>query len=485
MSGQPHDDRGSERPDSEFDPERGTPVPGWELDDQDDATIDLPAVALPEDSGAEEDTYGQAPYYEESYEDEGDVADEDGFVPEPYAEPEDATADITAAAAPAASGRRAAEAEPLPMRPRGHGRRSAKPAKKSHTLLWAVLAGLLVVIIAVALILFFTLRHEDPKPQGGATVESLPTKVQDGTPAAAVRDLGQAMKDGKAEDALELLDVSALQGDAHPLLVDKVYSKAKARPSALTPAAASLGTPAEDALSAGVSATLDQSGKKTELSLRVTRTESDAPWKVAIASLPALEVSDSGGAKVKVNGTDVKLPGDSGDYSTHRIFALPGTYSLKRSDSKFVDYPKTRNFTSPGTALDADPESGIRDLGSLSLQGKHNKAFGKESKKVVNEWLDECIASNELAPKNCPNGADGEGETVTDIKWTLDERPELSFPDSGVETATVEGKSGRASVEGKVKQDGQDATLEADNVPIEFSGTLKISGNKIQFSYDG
>jgi hypothetical protein len=577
VSGQPHDDRRSEQPDPELDrdqhvdeadspssgpqqrpedqaaplPVQGPPEPsadgivappGWELDDESDATINLPAIRAHQagneaeshaTDGAEEPAAATARWEallagragdEPAAGDDAAEADEtaSGIDPDETTilapvspdvtatatpdspeqdstEPEDTESDeteegaedetvtATAVAAPAAAPSGPVNAEGLPLRPRDRGRRSAKPAKKNHTLMWALLSGLLVVLVAVALILYFTLRdHDDEKITGGSTVESMPTSIQKGSPAAAVRDLGTALKDGDAKAALDLLQVSALQGsnDQHPLLSNAVYAKTKNRPESITPAKESYGVPASDALTAGVTATVTQEGKEQDVSLRLTRADADAPWKVATASLPALDVTDGGAAQVAVNGAKVKLPGSADDYSTHRLFVLPGDYSLKRTNSTFVNYPKTKSFKVSATALAADPDAKTTDLGSLSLEGTLNSAFKKEADKSVTEWLDKCVASTELAPKNCPFGADADGNTVTDIKWTLDKEPTLSYPDLTVSNATVEGKDGQASVKAKVKQDGDDATLTAD-VPVDFSGTLQVKGKDVVFTFGG
>jgi hypothetical protein len=545
VSGEPHHDRGSEQPESELDPKQ--PVPGisapqgWALDDEQDATIHLPPVSAPVSQGTSpDDADGDATRSWESLMlggRDGDDVDEDATVVglDPVPMDDDATQSIdallTPAGAPApeasgdeefdaaaqtdaapqapettdsaeASGIESQEipaatpaaqdpnartnAEGLPLRPRNHGRRSAKPAKKSHTLLWAILAGVLVVLIAVALILYFTLRNNQEKISGGSTVDSIPSAVQKGSPAAAVRDLGKAMKSGDADAALDLLDVSSLGGGngANPLLTNKVYHAASNRPDALTPAKSSYGIPASDALSAGVTATLTQGGKDKEISVRLTRDDADSPWKVATASLPAVDVTDGGAAKAKVNGVNVTLPGTADDYSTHRLFVLPGNYTLQRTNSKFVSYPAKKSFNVSGEALASDAASATTDLGVVSLEGKLNGAFKKEATKSVNQWLDACIASTELAPKNCPFGADADGKTVTDIKWKLDKEPTISFPDLSVGNAQAQGKDGQASVSAKVKQNGDDATLEAE-MNVEFNGTLKVSGNKVTFTYAG
>ena len=568
MSGQPHDDRRSEQPDSELDPDQNVdeadqqypaspenqpeagsgseftgPISapsGWELDDDIDATRDLPAVRIPsQDDDAEshdssvpqdQDPAASAAMEEmwdqllngqatsepdhgteaaeddrEAAEDNPETAPEDAdpnddvtVIAEPYSpdllvDPATQAAedqpDVTATAVAAPQGAVPSgpvNAEGLPLRPRERGRRSAKPAKKNRTLLWAILTGVVVVIVAIALILFFALRDNDDKDTQGSTVDSIPTSIQKGSPAAAVRDLGGALKDGDAQGALDLLEISSLQGatNQHPLLNNKVYSKASNRPQAITPAKESYGVPASNALTSGVTATLSQGGKKQQISLRLTRADADAPWKVATASLPALDVTDGGGAKVKANTVDVTLPGKTDDYSTHRLFVLPGNYTIQRTDTKFVNYPKAKSFQASGLAVASDPDPKATDLGSTSLAGTLNSAFKKEANKSVDSWLNACIASTEIAPKQCPFGADAGGKTVENIKWTLDKEPTKSYPDLSVNNATVEGKDGQASVEATVKQDGEDAKLEAD-MNFQFTGTLTIKGNKVTFTYTG
>jgi hypothetical protein len=454
----------------------------------DDATRTFDAFVGPADHTAPEAPEDEVPG-DDAPEEEARTVPEQGDSPEPSGldgTPASAAA-APAAAAPAAKDPNArTNAEGLPLRPRNHGRRSSKPAKKNHTLLWAVLAGVLVVLIAVALILYFTLRNNEDKITGGSTVDSVPTSIQKGSPAAAVRDLGKAMKSGDADAALNLLDVSSLGSaeGANPLLTNKVYAAAGDRPEAFTPAKESYGIPSSDALSAGVTATLTQNGKDQDISVRLTRDDADAPWKVATASLPALDVTDGGAAKATVNGVDVTLPGRADDYSTHRLFVLPGSYSLQRTNSKFVSYPGKKSFVAPGTALASEADTSATDLGVMSLAGKLNGAFKKQATKSVDAWLDACVASKQLAPKNCPFGADADGKTVTSITWKLDKRPTITFPDLTVGNAQAQGKDGQASVTAKVKQDGDDATLEAE-MNVEFDGTLKLDGDKVVFTYAG
>ena|GEM_PF-2442474 len=365
------------------------------------------------------------------------------------------------------------------------GRRAAPKRRLTTAQLVAILTGVVAAVIVSILVLVMALRNAHHEPAASDAPSSQST-IQDGTPAATVRDLGTALAKGDASAALKLMDVSTLNydGDTHPLLSDAVYRGAKNRPSSIEVAPESMAAPSEDAVSAGVTATVTQNGKKSTLSLRLTRASAQDPWLVALPSLPVVQVTDAGGATVKVNGASAKIPGSANDYSTARLFVLPGTYSIQRENDKYVQYPKARSFSASAAALAVSPDPQTRQLGTVSLQGKYNDAFRKAARKSADAWLDKCLASSSTSPKNCPMQvhATYKGATVTNVKWQAQTRPKISFSDSGLGEQQLYGEGGHATMTGKAKVKGDTIELEAKNVGLDFTGVVQVKGNKVTFA---
>ncbi|RKW69556.1 hypothetical protein [Galactobacter caseinivorans] len=355
----------------------------------------------------------------------------------------------------------------------------------------AIIAGAVVVALAIGLFVFFQWLQPKAAPRAAEDPASSGAEAgTGGTPADAVTKLGTALKAGDAKTALALLDftsVTATGGTGHPLLEQSIYKAAKDRPTALEIDPDSLAVPSAQAKTAMVTATATQAGKSVPLTLNLTREAPSDPWKISLASLPSIELSDAGGSTLKVNGEDVKLPGAPDDYTTQRLFVLPGEYSLERKDDKYTEYPKAKTVAADVAALSSESTGDKRRVGSLSFKGKHNKAFKKDATKVVNAWLDKCVASTDMAPAKCPFSAPTtyQGAAVTAASWELTIPPKLSFSDDGTGETTVDGTGGTAKVAGTAKIDGEDTAVRGTVSSFGFKGDLVVKDNKLKFTYRG
>lgn len=455
-------------------------------------TTQLPELAEPEEP-AESDEPAESAETDapaEPADDSTTVLSEAEFGHEGYGQDDPAIAAPHPAFAPvpAPSGAAVNEGEPFASAPRASGRRAAEPRRKRLTRgqIAAIATGIVAVIVTIVLAIVLPLRGGD-QDDAATSTPSAEATIQDGTPAATVRDLGTALAKGDASAALKLMDVSTLDydGDDNPLLSDAVYRGAKNRPTKIEVAKESMSVPADDALSAGVTATITQNDKPSVVSLRLTRGSAQEAWKVTLASLPVVQLTEGGGATVEVNGAKAKLPGEEGDYSTARLFVLPGTYSIHRPNAKYVQYPKARTFSASAAALAVAPDQDTRQLGTISLQGKYNAAFRKDARKAADAWLQKCLDSTSTAPKNCPMMMDStyQGAKVTHVKWDAQDLPTVTFSDSGLNEQRLFGSGGHVTMTGQAKVDGETKDLEAKGLGLDYEGIVKVDGGKVTFTY--
>ncbi|WP_394160396.1 hypothetical protein [Galactobacter valiniphilus] len=376
------------------------------------------------------------------------------------------------------------------MRPRGAERRA--PEKKK-TPVWAILVGALIGAALIVGIVLLAWQPWDKTPtadpstgpsQSQPTQNTAPGEVADGSPAAAVRDLGEALAKGDATTALGLLDESltAPARDVdNALLSNEAYAAAKNRPTAIKIDPASTAAVAEDTTSARVTAVVTQNGKDVPTTFQVRRSTTTGPWFVDPSTLPTIRVSNASGTTIKVNGADVKVPGTAGDYSTTRFRVLPGSYAVEGKADAFTSFAKAETLNAPITALGTE---GSANAGSVSLKPKRTDQFKTAATKAVDAWLDKCAASKDMKPSGCPFSGPTtfEGAKVTDVKWSIDQRPTLSFHDYGIGAETVSGSGGTASVSGKAKVDGEDRSVSGKVSGFSFRGTLTVKGKDITFA---
>jgi hypothetical protein len=376
------------------------------------------------------------------------------------------------------------------LRPRGADRRA--PEKKK-TPVWAILVG---AVIGAALIVGIVLLAWQPwektptaapstapatsaSPSSGAPGEVLP-----GSPAAAVQDLGQALIKGDAATALGLLDES-LTAPARDvddsLLSNEAYAAAKNRPTAVKIDPASTSAVADDVTSTRVTAVVTQNGKDVRTTFQVRRATAASQWFVDPSALPTLRVSNASGTTIKVNGADVKVPGTAGDYSTARFRVLPGSYSVEGKADTFTSFAKATTLNASITTLGT---SGSTNAGSVSMKPERTDAFRTAATKAVNAWLDKCAASTSMKPANCPFSGPTtfEGAKVTDVKWSIVQRPTLDFHDYGIGAETVSGSGGSAKVTAKAKVDGQQQSVSGSVTGFSFRGTLTVKGKNVTFA---
>lgn len=383
---------------------------------------------------------------------------------------------------------------PVPVKPRGQAfavTEELPPGRDGSQKRIALIAGSVVAVVLIGVLVFFLWLQPKATPRAAGDPASSSTVVGEaGTPADTVTRMGTALKAGDAKTALALLDVASVTangGAPNPLLDQAIYKAATDRPTELVIDPNSTAVPSAQATTAMVTATATQGGKQIPLSLNLTRDSPSEPWKIAIASLPSIELEDAGGSTLKVNGQDVKLPGAPDDYTTQRLFVLPGAYAMERKDDKYTEYPKAKKMAADVAALSSESTGDQRRVGTVSFKGKRNKAFTKDATKVVNDWLDKCVASTEMSPKNCPFSAPTtyQGAAITEAKWELTAAPKLTFTEEATGESTVDGTDGAAKVTGTATVDGEESAVRGTVASFGFKGDLVVTGDKIKFSYRG
>lgn len=364
--------------------------------------------------------------------------------------------------------------------------------------LWAVIVGAIAVIAIIAGLIAYAVASSHapsgPQPAPAPTTSSAPPSqkadaegIVDGSPAAAVRDLGAALSKGDATTALGLIaDTATVAGEnmAPTLLSNANYGAAKNRPTAVDIDPASLGVPAPEVIRARVTAEVTQAGKKTRVTFDVARASADAPWKISPAALPTVAVGGASGTTIRVNGKDVKVPGSPGDYITTRFQVLPGSYAVGGRGDKFTTFGKPKTVGIAPSALGTRPPSSAP---AVQLTAERTDAFKKAAIAAVDAWLNECAKSTSTAPANCPLRSESsyQGAPITNVEWSIDRRPALTFDDYGVGEDSVTGRNGRAIMTGQAKVGGRTQDIKGTLDNFVYRGDLTVKGDEVTFHYVG
>lgn len=316
------------------------------------------------------------------------------------------------------------------------------PPRKRNAAPWIAGAGVLVLLI-------------------GGSLAGISFGAATHAPEVQVQAFLDALVEGNAEQAIALTGTEVGPGDL--LLSNEAYQNADDRITGYT-----IGDSRADGDSASVTATIKQGGFSYDEVFSLTRTGRDAVvfdvWALdpPAISILAVGVSAPDDAVVEVGAVDVS-PARSGDGVELR--ALPGTYAVTLGGDT--------------TWYDAEPTSasvvgfGARAEPAESLAVDMTDEGTRSATDAVDAWLDDCVASTELAPAGCPFSASNPGDLeLSNIAWTVT-KPEFSFGDFTDGSWPV------------VSETVGEAVATADGVDPETGETGRTSTQPIPFDIRG
>lgn len=307
---------------------------------------------------------------------------------------------------------------------------------------------------------------------GGGTAAWSVVDSQVYGPKAAAEDYLRAVADGRAEDALALLD----NPDSGPLLTQAALD-AQRKAAPLTDV--SVDDVDESGTLATATVTYSVDGEEYETSLLLIADDEDKHlglwrnWKVS-DGLARVEVTASSLLdKAKVNGVPVPLHDGSAE-----LAVFPGTVTVEGADSGYVAADGGGSVTvEPGDSASADALEA-----TLTAQGE------QAAQKAVFTELTQCAErSTTLEPEDCPLSPDtyySSLDETEDVVWTQRSEPVLDTELAEDGTVMVTGSLDFAVR--WVSVDTWDDTKERqqDTCTQSFSATVDLSGAAPTVTFD-
>ncbi|MET8132251.1 hypothetical protein ABZV24_09845 [Streptomyces sp. NPDC005251] len=307
---------------------------------------------------------------------------------------------------------------------------------------------------------------------GGGTAAWAVVDSQVYGPKAAAEDYMQAVADGRAEDALELLD-----GSPSGRLLTQAALDGQRKAAPLTDV--SVDEVDESGTTATATVTYSVGGEKRETSLRLVTDEEDEHlglwrrWKVS-GGLARVDVTASPLlSEAKVSGVSVPLKD-----GTAELAVYPGMVTVEGVNSGYV-------AASGGGSVMVDPGgSESPDDLDAALTDEGEQA-AREA--VVTELAQCAERSTTLEPEDCPMSPDGwysSLDEVEDVHWTQQSEPvpaaELAEDGTVTVTGELDLKVSWVSVDdwagAKEKQ--------KDTCTKSFSATVDLSGTTTTVTFD-
>lgn len=306
------------------------------------------------------------------------------------------------------------------------------------------------------------------------------------TPANQVEDALQAVRDGEASRAVELMDPNVPNSE-RMLLQDDVYAVA--------------GTPVEDyeitdvqrsGDTATVTADVTQDAVTTPVVFSMVRDGRTAgifpQWRIDGAPegiYGSVSVTMPEVSTMTLNGVETEIPEDMRGQSTSLV-ALPGDYSFgPDAGSKYLTYGSEQ------TANVRVAEAGSSQP-SVAFESESTPALLEDVTTAANAKIDECAAQSSFGLDGCPFGAYGDYDDNEDYRspvWTIDEHPTYEVGENyDGELVFSTDDSGQATVDYEYNDEWDDDepadwVSRDDESTISGSGTVTIDGDRLSVSF--
>lgn len=353
-----------------------------------------------------------------------------------------------------------------PAQPMGPPERTPEQKRRARWILLGIGAAVLLVVLAIV------------------TFQILIRTVF--TPANQVEEAMNAVRDGEASRAVEIMDPNVPNAQ-RMLLQDDVYAVA--------------GTPIEDyeitdvvrsGDSSTVTAEVTQDGVTTPLTFSMVRDGRTAgifpQWRIDGAPeglYKSVDVTMPEVSTMTLNGVETEIPEDMRGQSTSLV-ALPGDYSFgPDADSKYMTYGDEQT-TNVRVADDGSSQS------SIMFEAETTPALLEDVTTAANAKIDECATQSSFNPDGCPFGTYGDNDDDEDYRspvWTIDEHPTYEVGenyDGDLVFSTED--AGEASVDYEYNDEWDedepaDWVSRDDESSINGSGTVTIDGDQLSVEF--
>ena len=313
---------------------------------------------------------------------------------------------------------------------------------KKKTGLWiGIGAGVLALIL---LLIFIPMAIKGGK--GGGSAASGP----EGEAENAVNDYINALKDGKAQDAISKMDTSSMSGfdKAAPQYSDKVYSQAKNRPQSFEKS--SVDKISDDY----VKVTGKVKQKNKDLDAEYTVRKIGGEWKVspksAYMTAPSIDGSPEGFPLI-MNGATLKSSSSSSASDL-----LPGDYEFSSvSNEYFTSNKVTKTVWVDGT------DEGNSQTSDITVKSTEKARAKVQS--TIEGMLKKCAADKDT--KTCGSGKFNAYSTegkLTDLKVSIGKMPQMSFKNDSTPNRYSVDTTKDGSIHYDAKLDGRPTSDDED-----------------------
>ncbi|RAM38160.1 hypothetical protein [Arthrobacter globiformis] len=298
-------------------------------------------------------------------------------------------------------------------------------------------------------------------------------------PDQPVKDYAQALVDGDARKALEILDPD-VPNEERVLLTNEVLGAAANRIDGFSIISTRI-----SGESAQVSAELRQGGRKYEQTFALVKNQPallDDHWKLEAFPLQQVTVSaDVPLAAVSVNG--ITIPAGQNEataFGTNiSLPAFPGSYSVGLPDSEKYLSVEDQQVVVSGGSLPQAPET-------ARLTVKASDELVAETSRQVAAALTACEKSTDLEPEGCPFSRFAFGD-VRNVKWSITADPDYGLSRSFDGTWRLSGgNAGEATVSyernASFSKTDPEWEKETDKMQFYVRGNVSIEAGKVLVS---
>ncbi|PNH84034.1 hypothetical protein [Arthrobacter sp. AFG20] len=298
-------------------------------------------------------------------------------------------------------------------------------------------------------------------------------------PDQPVKDYAQALVDGDARKALEILDPD-VPNEERVLLTNEVLGAAANRIDGFSIISTRISGD-----SAQVRAELRQGGRKYEQTFALVKNQPelvDDHWKLEAFPLQQVNASvDVPLAAVSVNG--VTVPAGQNEVTAFgtniSLPAFPGSYSVGLPDSEKYLSVEDQQVVVSGGSLPQAPET-------ARLTVKASDALVAETSRQVAAALAACEKSTDIEPEGCPFSRFAFGD-VRNVKWSITADPDYGLSRSFDGTWRLSGgKAGEATVsyERNTSFSKTDPEWEKETDQMQFyvRGNVSVDSDKVLVS---
>lgn len=313
-------------------------------------------------------------------------------------------------------------------------------------------------------------------------------------PQAEVEAYLQAVVDGDASSAVELLDPNVTSAE-RVLLADEIYAAAQGRPTAFEILDS---TVAGDHAEVSATLTMDTKAHPVTFSLATSGRQAIVfdDWRIVEGPQQTVTVGYVGGV-TQVNGVDVDLSKvsmlpEGGEQTA--VPVLPGEYTFSAPDgTTYLTYGDDVSvLATPGAGSDPDMVGSEVDPTLVHFEQSWTPQAGTDAIAAVKKHVGTCMTSDQFEPEGCPTTLDllDWGYAVTGIDRSWQAEPGYTF-DDGMAEDSIDGPAviitgGDLTIDYRSRWDEEDTwEKDSDSQTSVFGGDWSSTRVPVSLDDDG